>query len=443
MSNISDILQGEYESKYGNEYDLSVQKQFSKPKIYTASGNLKKRWYLYFSYRDPETKTLKRQSPIYANANRYQTKEERMAILTVYSQILFKLLKRGYNPYADNVELFKKETTKQSTDNTTETPEIKITPKVELKSEQPEEIVDKGKRIEEACAFDMTLKKQSLKESSIRSYKSHIKVFGEWMKDNHPKINFICEVDRKLVLEFLNHILTKSSARNRNNYRASLSSLYQTLEDNDIVSQNFIKNIKALKTQPKRNKTYNKELQEDIFKHMEEQDPTLLLFVKFVAYGLLRPIEICRLRVGDIDLKHKTVTFEAKNKALKTKIIPEILFQELPDLSKLNKEDSLFTPQGIGGEWDLGDDSKRNYFSKRFKKIVKDTFNLDSEHSMYSFRHTFITKLYRALVKESSPNEAKSKLMQITGHNTMDALEKYLRDIDAELPKDFSELLKS
>ncbi|MBD0824963.1 hypothetical protein ICJ85_13150, partial [Aestuariibaculum marinum] len=50
------------------------------------------------------------------------------------------------------------------------------------------------------------------------------------------------------------------------------------------------------------------------------------------------------------------------------------------------------------------------------------------------------TKLYRALVKESSPNEAKSKLMQITGHNTMDALEKYLRDIDAELPKDFSEL---
>ncbi|MBD0825527.1 hypothetical protein ICJ85_16075 [Aestuariibaculum marinum] len=60
MSNISDILQGEYESEYGNEYDLSVQKQFSKPKIYTASGNLKKRWYVYFSYRDPKTNTLKR-----------------------------------------------------------------------------------------------------------------------------------------------------------------------------------------------------------------------------------------------------------------------------------------------------------------------------------------------------------------------------------------------
>ena len=33
--------------------------------------------------------------------------------------------------------------------------------------------------------------------------------------------------------------------------------------------------------------------------------------------------------------------------------------------------------------------------------------------------------------------------MLITGHSTMSALEKYLRDIDAELPADYSELLKN
>jgi len=32
--------------------------------------------------------------------------------------------------------------------------------------------------------------------------------------------------------------------------------------------------------------------------------------------------------------------------------------------------------------------------------------------------------------------------MLITGHTDMTALEKYLRDIDAELPQDYSELLK-
>jgi len=33
--------------------------------------------------------------------------------------------------------------------------------------------------------------------------------------------------------------------------------------------------------------------------------------------------------------------------------------------------------------------------------------------------------------------------MRITGHASMTALEKYLRDIDAELAEDYSELLKT
>ena len=61
---------------------------------------------------------------------------------------------------------------------------------------------------------------------------------------------------------------------------------------------------------------------------------------------------------------------------------------------------------------------------------------------MYSFRHTFITKLYREMRKTSSQFETKSKLMLVTGHSTMTALEKYLRDIDAELPEDYSNLLR-
>jgi hypothetical protein len=32
--------------------------------------------------------------------------------------------------------------------------------------------------------------------------------------------------------------------------------------------------------------------------------------------------------------------------------------------------------------------------------------------------------------------------MQITGHTSMKALEKYLRDIDAEFPEDYSKLIK-
>jgi len=46
------------------------------------------------------------------------------------------------------------------------------------------------------------------------------------------------------------------------------------------------------------------------------------------------------------------------------------------------------------------------------------------------------------MAKTATPFEVKSKLKLITGHMTMDALELYLRDIDAVLPEDYSKLLK-
>lgn len=88
------------------------------------------------------------------------------------------------------------------------------------------------------------------------------------------------------------------------------------------------------------------------------------------------------------------------------------------------------------------ENNRRDNFSKRFKEGVKDHFNLGIDYGMYSFRHTFITKLYRKLREEKSQFEAKSILMLITGHSRMIALEQYLRDIDAELPEDYSNLIK-
>ena len=215
----------------------------------------------------------------------------------------------------------------------------------------------------------------------------------------------------------------------------------QVLFDNDIIEANFIRQIPVLKAPPSRNKTYTKDKQEEIFEYLEKEDPNLLLFIKFISYNFLRPIEVCRLKVGDIDLKRQEVTFKAKNSPMKTKIIPELLIKDLPDLSNLDKGLSLFTPDGIGGEWDTALESKRDYYTKRFKRVVKDHFGLGVDYGLYSFRHTYITKLYRNLVNGSSPFEAKSKLMLITGHSSMSALEKYLRDIDAELPKDYSHML--
>ncbi|MEC4005500.1 site-specific integrase [Flavobacterium sp. SUN052] len=221
-----------------------------------------------------------------------------------------------------------------------------------------------------------------------------------------------------------------------------MSSLFQVLEDNEIITENIIKKINVLKSNPERNKTYTPEMQKDIYDYLEINDPLLLLFIKFVCYNYLRPVEVCRLRIKDIDIVDKKLYLKTKNKKVKTKIIPQILIDDLPDISKLNPENYLFSPTGLGNEWEATENNRRDNFSKRFKEVVKTPFNLGIDYGMYSFRHTFITKLYRELRKNHSQFETKSTLMLITGHSTMTALDKYLRDIDAELPADYSDLLK-
>jgi hypothetical protein len=75
MSNFQDLLKNEYE----NVYDLTNLKQFSIPKIYDAKGNLSKRWYVYYSFRNSINNKLKRQNPIFSEIIRFKTIKDRKA----------------------------------------------------------------------------------------------------------------------------------------------------------------------------------------------------------------------------------------------------------------------------------------------------------------------------------------------------------------------------
>lgn len=443
MSNLNKILTFEYENAYDYAYDLQMTKNYSTPKIYTANGDLNKRWYVYFSYRNPSTGKLKRVTPVYGVANKYKTKEDRMWILIAYRKKLQQLLKLGYNPFEDNSDLFDKINSKKQKNIVANTVKSVATkPNKTVATDTEPVATSTTKTLKEAFDFALNLKKNMVGASTYNGYCGKVKALQRFVADKHPHIIRIDQLTKSIVVQFLNTILHRTSARSRNNYRIDLSSLMQTLADNEIIPSNFIKSIPVLKAIPERNKTYTEKQQKEIYTYLEEKDPTLLLFIKFVSYNFLRPIEVCRIQIKDINLAQKTISFRAKNKPLKTKIIPDILLEELPDLSKLDPEMYLFTPEKIGGYWDTAVQNKRDYFSKRFKKVVKEHFGLGKDYGLYSFRHTYITKLYRELVKNSSPFEAKSKLMLITGHTTMVALDKYLRDIDAELPEDYSALIR-
>ncbi|MEM0576439.1 tyrosine-type recombinase/integrase [Flavobacterium polysaccharolyticum] len=400
MPKIIDLLSNEY----ANAYDLEYKSQYSAPKIYDANGDLSKRWYVYYSYRNPATDKLERQTPIYAGVNKFKNLKERKNAIKILAKAVENILENGFNPYdEDSVPV--DETKKYS--------------------------------IPDAITFSLELKKNTLKDNSFRDYRIRIKSFEKWLLANGFENRYITAVNKKTIVTFLNSVLSTTSAKNRNNTRAILSMFFQSLEDNDIIPDNFVKKINVLKSNPERNKTYSSKQEVDIFNYLKSNDELMLLFIQFISYNHLRPVEVVRLQIKDVNVKDRRIYVRAKNKAVKVKIIPEILLSTLPDLEKFHPESYLFTPNGIGQEWATNETDKRDYFSKRFKK-VKDSLGLGKDYGLYSFRHTFITKLYHEFVKNSTPFEAKSKLMLITGHETMVALDKYLRDIDAVLPEDYS-----
>ncbi len=429
-----------------------MKSNYSDPKLFTGGVDinswsklskkekmeaLNKDWYIYYSFRNPKTGKLVRQTNIKGGVNRYKDKRTRYHLLKVLKQSLEIVLQEGFNPYKDNETLVEHlqnkidGKTSKTEKSTLVTTVVESTPQKQIET-----------TILEAFKLALELKEKAMAASSFVRYKSRINRFKKWLLENEfkEKDDIDC-ITKKTVIQYLNSILLNSSPRNRNNSRTDIASFFQILEDNDLIKENFVKKINVLRSSPKRNKTYKPEEEQAIFNYLKENDKLLYLFVRFVYYGALRPIEVCRLKIGDLDIQDKKIYVKAKNQPIKIKIIPEILLNELPDLSSYLKSNCLFTQTQIGGIWEASDDSKRDYFTKQFKK-VKDIFSLGKDYGLYSFRHTFITNLYREMEKTASPFEVKSKLMLITGHTSMSALEKYLRDIDAALPEDYSELLK-
>lgn len=434
-------------------HDLPMKTNYSEPKIFTGkvdvskwnklskeeqNNAISKDWYVYFSFRNSQTGKLERQTNIKLEANRIKTAKERFEYLKTVQQNLSILLKRGYNPYQDNTALTNKYFNKTDIVHKTEA----LILKKEIAVVSTSVIVEKEKTIREAFEFGLKNKINVLGKASYTNYKGRIKRFLAWLDNYEIKSSSaITTLNKKILNDYLNSVLEKSGATNRNNTRADLSSLVQVLVDNDFMVTNFVKSISILKSTPERNKTYSVKQESDILNYLEENDPLLLLYIQFITYNFLRPIEVNRLKIDDLDIEGKKLFVRAKNKAVKVKIIPQKIIDLLPDLSQMNKNYYLFTPARIGGEWEAEENNRRDYFSKKFK-AVKDNFGMDKNYGLYSFRHTSITNLYKEFNKTLTPFETKSKLKEITGHQTMEALEKYLRDIDAALPEDYSHLLK-
>lgn len=303
------------------------KKLFSEVKIYIpkklVNGRLKPcvekgcDWHVYYYYRNPVTNKMQKFIEK-RGINRIKTYTDRKKAANNLKKALTKYLQEGYNPFEFRQEI---------------------------------EVEKEFFTVIEALNLAFNEKIKVWGEQTHNVSKAQFDIFINWLKVNKLLDQDIKELKKRHIILFLNYLTDENtrnvSAKTSNNYRALISSLIKKLVIDDILDYNFVENIPKLKENPIKNKPFSKSQLKSIKNYLIETDPYLHTFIKFVMYGFLRPIEVSRIQVKDIDLESSTITVRTKTEINATILIIDKLKTVLSNINidYSKGEYHLFTPE--------------------------------------------------------------------------------------------------
>lgn len=419
MKNFSLIIQNEPTSEPITIEIKVGMRNFSEVKLYVPKVNgkpsvlPKSRWYIYYYYRNPTTNKMEKFQD-YCKINYYKTAKERMEAGKAHVNSYALMLSWGFNPF-------------------------------EKQGVIPKDFEQTTYTIKTALNYAYDNKIGSWKTSTADDYKTRMNVFLDWCFANALDGMDIRELKDVHIISFMNWLIMPLpkgrgiGGTSQDNYKRCLSGLFGKLVKDKIIPKNILSDIETKKDDPIKNTPFTGYEVKAIRDYLLIHDVQLYHFIQFVIFTFLRPREIIRLTVDDINLREKYLRVETKTKrrAIKKMVAPIIAFFENININALPSNANVFTNTGLFEVWNAKEKTKVDHFGHRFEK-VKTHFNYGKDYGIYSFRHTAAMDLFYSFMKQGlTEREAILKLMPITGHATETALRNYLRDIGGMLPKDY------
>ena len=409
---------------------LSMPKKlYSKPKLYIPKDENGKpsvakgaRWRVWFNYRNPENGRLDIKCTFTKGLNRYDTVQERKKVGAALCRTLEIALERGWVPV--------KKLRGQS---------------------QGKKVSKKALNITEALDYALKVKTFSAEASTLTTYQNYLNPFKAWLVDNNKHhmpvqkftIDHFFEYYDYLRFQYKKKDGEPLSATSINNHKRNISALFSTMQNERLVKENVISGIPNIGSKPLKNEPFTHEQLKKLRVALADQDPYLLVFFKFIIYGLFRESEICRLTVGDFDLKNWTVSVKTKTDQKSTRRIIDKLKEDVNalELEKYPENYHVFTKFDKPAVYETKKlKSKVDHFGRRFKKVLE-SIPIKGKYGLYSGRHTAIVNLYNSFVASGmNEHQAHVELMPLTQHKSIESLKKYLRKVQLALPPDHSEV---
>ncbi len=283
---------------------------------------------------------------------------------------------------------------------------------LEQAPQQETNIIDDLTRIQDVKAQELAL------TTSVRE-KSFFNIFVRFLKNNNLHNMMSFEIGKKHILMFLDELKQKNvSNATRNKYLAFVKSVFSAMVEREMLFVNPCKSIKNLRETETKTTAFAPEHIKPLAELCKTQSSEMYFFCMFIFYLFIRPAELRRLTVGQINLEKRTVEIrpeQSKNKKYGCVLIPSVLIEKLKnsDFLKRPSNELLFSTLKNNEKY------SKNAFSEKFSMLLRAN-DYPKEYSLYCWKHTGVVEHYKL-------NKDLVFLQRQCRHASLDETQKYLK----------------
>lgn len=272
-------------------------------------------------------------------------------------------------------------------------------------------------------------RKGSLRRRSWQSYKYAADKFVQWLPDPNVPIH---EITKQTARSFIDHLVKEGyTGKTINGLRGFLCTLFTYHCSREDGAVNPFIGTQRQAELTGRNIAFSEEQKSRIWSVLS---PELLLFTRFIYFTYIRPIELLRLKVGDIKTSEGVIIIQphqSKNKKQQSVEIPDSFLNEIKKMGydKMPQDYYLFGQGMRPGSVPLS----RNTVSKHYAKAVKG-LGLPADTTLYSWKHTGVVAAYKSGIGIYD-------IMRQLRHHSLDMTQIYLKSLGLERNVGFARMM--
>lgn len=239
--------------------------------------------------------------------------------------------------------------------------------------------------------------------------------------------------NKKYAIEYMLEFKLKREAISANNHLMRIRRLFNFAVENGYITQNPFSGIKEFRVVKKESKRpLSDEEMTLMSEHLRQNDKDFFAFSQFVFACLLRPVEIFRLQIKDIDFENKYIRIsgdKTKNKNNRNIVLPNSLVSNLYSFfENLRQYPSEYYVFGSNFVPSCKPSDRAARASERWRKHCN-FLGLPKDCQLYGLRHTAITKMLRTLDPNTVRMHADHHSLSMTAHYGNHLTDEMQRDL--------------